>query len=289
MQMSCVICRVDFVAKRRDAKYCSPSCARRGTQPCSVEGCERASCVARPQRLCTTHYNQVRYTAEQRWPARLVDCTWCGKTHLKHHRGTRYGGKFCTLACRDAWRAATGNNPRPPGKDRCAVPWRTCPDCGLEWFRYGNDRARCDACLVAYRLARRRPPKLSPRWVAGSCRRCGTAFVDVWLAERSAQYCSARCGKRDSKDRRRARKKDAYVEDVWRQRIFERDGWRCQLCRKMVDRTKTVPHPKAPVLDHILPLARGGTHEPRNVQCAHFLCNSIKGDRGYGEQLLLVG
>jgi hypothetical protein len=25
------------------------------------------------------------------------------------------------------------------------------------------------------------------------------------------------------------------------------------------------------------------------VQCAHFLCNSIKGDRGGGEQLLLIG
>jgi 5-methylcytosine-specific restriction endonuclease McrA len=45
-----------------------------------------------------------------------------------------------------------------------------------------------------------------------------------------------------------------------------------------VKRDKVVPHPKAPVLDHILPLAQGGTHEPTNVQCAHFMCNSIKRD-----------
>ncbi len=49
--------------------------------------------------------------------------------------------------------------------------------------------------------------------------------------------------------------------------------------------------PLAPVIDHIVPLDAGGLHEPANVQCAHFLCNSKKGARVYGagEQLRLVG
>ncbi|MEU1240059.1 HNH endonuclease [Micromonospora parva] len=86
-----------------------------------------------------------------------------------------------------------------------------------------------------------------------------------------------------SKQRYRARKKDAYVADVSPSRIYERDGWRCQLCRRKVQRDETAPHPLAPVLDHIIPLAagvaKGGVHAPHNVQCAHFLCNSIKRDR----------
>ena len=92
-----------------------------------------------------------------------------------------------------------------------------------------------------------------------------------------------------AKAKRRAVKKSAFVENVYRRKVFERDGWRCQLCRKPVKRDAVVPHPKAPVLDHIIPLAAGGTHEPANVQCAHYLCNSLKGDRGGGEQLLLIG
>jgi 5-methylcytosine-specific restriction endonuclease McrA len=40
-----------------------------------------------------------------------------------------------------------------------------------------------------------------------------------------------------------------------------------------------VPDRLAPTIDHIVPLARGGTHEPSNVQSAHFICNALKGDR----------
>ena len=76
---------------------------------------------------------------------------------------------------------------------------------------------------------------------------------------------------------------------MYRQKVFERDHWVCQLCRRKVNRTATAPHPKAPVIDHVIPLNKGGTHEPANVQCAHFICNSIKGDRGGGEQLALIG
>jgi 5-methylcytosine-specific restriction endonuclease McrA len=53
----------------------------------------------------------------------------------------------------------------------------------------------------------------------------------------------------------------------------------CRLCGDPMMMGQAVPHPKAPTIDHVIPLAKGGTHEPANVQAAHFLCNSIKGDR----------
>jgi len=102
-------------------------------------------------------------------------------------------------------------------------------------------------------------------------------------------FCSSSCQKADGRARRRARKRDAYVADVWRSRIFERDGWRCQLCGKATQRNAVAPHPKAPVLDHIIPLAQGGTHEPANVQCSHFLCNCLKSDGAANDQLRLIG
>jgi 5-methylcytosine-specific restriction endonuclease McrA len=36
------------------------------------------------------------------------------------------------------------------------------------------------------------------------------------------------------------------------------------------------PDLMAATLDHIIPIAQGGTHEPRNVQLAHFSCNVRK-------------
>jgi 5-methylcytosine-specific restriction endonuclease McrA len=68
------------------------------------------------------------------------------------------------------------------------------------------------------------------------------------------------------------------VTRVRRQRIYERDNWTCYLCGYPVDRTATVPTLDAPVLDHVIALARGGEHAEHNLKTAHFYCNSVKRD-----------
>jgi 5-methylcytosine-specific restriction endonuclease McrA len=83
--------------------------------------------------------------------------------------------------------------------------------------------------------------------------------------------------------------KDAYVADVNRLQIFKRDRLICHICGKKTDPRKSAPHPKAPTIDHIVPIAKGGTHEPANVATACFMCNATKSDRGGGEQLALIG
>ncbi|WP_434744799.1 HNH endonuclease [Streptomyces sp. A-14] len=105
---------------------------------------------------------------------------------------------------------------------------------------------------------------------------CDTWFVTDNPRDRN---CSPRCGRRADKDKRRALERQAFVAPVSRPQVYERDHWTCQLCREPVVRDQVVPHPQAPTLDHVIPLARGGTHEPANVQLAHYLCNSIKTDR----------
>ena len=89
--------------------------------------------------------------------------------------------------------------------------------------------------------------------------------------------------------RRRAIKFNAFVSDVDRFAIYERDGWRCQICKLKVNPRYTGTHPKGPSLDHIIPLAVGGTHQPSNVQLAHFGCNARKSSRAANDQLLLIG
>lgn len=112
-------------------------------------------------------------------------------------------------------------------------------------------------------------------WYSASCPMCMTWFVTDNPLHR---HCSPRCGRRASKDKRRALERGAFVAPVSRPQVYERDQWTCQLCGEAVLREEVVPHPQAPTLDHIIALSRGGTHEPSNVQLAHYYCNMIKND-----------
>ena len=112
----------------------------------------------------------------------------------------------------------------------------------------------------------------------------------------SRDYEDTRGGTRNasrvSENPQRSRRGGAHgppgVERFQSLEIFMRDGWRCQICGGKIRQYKKTPHPHSPTIDHIIPLAAGGTHERKNVQAAHFICNSEKGTRG-NDQLLLIG
>lgn len=72
------------------------------------------------------------------------------------------------------------------------------------------------------------------------------------------------------------------------EQLGERDGWRCHLCRRRVDRALASPHPQSPTFDHLTPISAGGVDEPTNLALAHRRCNVSRGNRGPA-QLLLVG
>ncbi|MEU5429041.1 HNH endonuclease [Streptomyces olivoreticuli] len=114
-------------------------------------------------------------------------------------------------------------------------------------------------------------------WHQGRCVRCGALFVSH--AARGGRHCSIGCRRADKASLRRARQRGAFVAPVSRLAIFQRDDWKCQLCGTALDISAEVPAPLAPTIDHIVPLANGGTHELANVQAAHFLCNSSKSNR----------
>lgn len=82
---------------------------------------------------------------------------------------------------------------------------------------------------------------------------------------------------------RRARKRGApVVEAVDRGDIIARDKQRCHICGKRV--------PKKQIhLDHLIPLAEGGSHSAANLAVAHAACNLRKGTRAANDQLRLVG
>lgn len=197
----------------------------------------------------------------------------------------------------DAKRCPSCRKRTPKPKPDPIIFIKTCPLCWNEFEARRCKQVRCPDCIQAgtcYDKRRERPADWDWRSQIFNCAQCGMLVI----SPRPRRYCSKRCQARAAKSRHRAIKRDAYREDVFRASIFERDGWKCQLCGKPTDRDAVAPNGGqstkresiwAPTIDHIVPYDCGGTHEPANVQCAHFICNSRKAANGCGSQLRLVG
>ena len=69
----------------------------------------------------------------------------------------------------------------------------------------------------------------------------------------------------------RARVRDAFVEDVDRQVVFERDKGICGICDTAVIGKFDI--------DHIIPTSKGGEHSYVNTRVTHPLCNQEKHDK----------
>lgn len=84
----------------------------------------------------------------------------------------------------------------------------------------------------------------------------------------------------DYRHRRRSRKRNApYEMNIDVLAVCERDNFECWICDTPVDMTLKHPNPLSKNLDHIIPLARGGTHTFNNLALSHSKCNLKKGTR----------
>lgn len=61
--------------------------------------------------------------------------------------------------------------------------------------------------------------------------------------------------------------------------LFGICGWVCGICKNPIDPSLRYPEPMCATIDHIVPLAQGGTHIWANCQPAHKWCNEQKADR----------
>lgn len=88
---------------------------------------------------------------------------------------------------------------------------------------------------------------------------------------------------------RRARMRGAEAEVVDRDRVGDRDGWKCGICHRRINRSLAYPHPRSPSLDHVIPISEGGPHTYANSRISHLSCNLARSNRGGDEQLALIG
>jgi len=91
-------------------------------------------------------------------------------------------------------------------------------------------------------------------------------------------FCSRRCYKAWHKGADSSQRNRPTFSKAKRARILERDGWRCYLCGSSIDRALLAPHPLSVSIDHVVAIARGGTHDDANLAAAHLGCNIEKSD-----------
>jgi len=121
----------------------------------------------------------------------------------------------------------------------------------------------------------------------GICERCGKKY----FGRPNRKYCSAECASRQSDSNkshlRRLRINNNYHDNISTILLAKRDKDVCWICKKKVDwqdftineNGYRVTGKNYPSQDHVVPLAKGGTHTWDNVRLAHFKCNTEKGDK----------
>lgn len=241
----------------RACPYCSAPMTNPRRKQCGAVKCKRAFNADRmreyQRRYKEQHgYYQTRLYDKGRKKQYAITCAHCGREATV----TKASAQYCSHQCFYDGRYGAD---RPRENTREAAKLR----------RHAQAAARLEKAASG----------VSGKgvWTTGRCSHCGTEFTRHSFGM-PATHCSAACRRSDRLLLRRALQRDLDAGRVSRIAIYQRDDWTCHICGDPVDRDAVVPDLAAPVLDHVVPLARGGSHHEANLRTAHFYCNSVKRD-----------
>lgn len=279
--MSCGHCGVLFFGNA-NKRFCSTKCRDR-SRPSEKK---RIKSVAQ----CTDRRAKSKYA---------FACEHCGTPAYRHQNGTAaskgYANRWCSQKCRKASLAvarqqrAEAKEPKEPKPKYSPINRHPCEVCGVLLWR--NTQTCSKQCL--YKLQSKRAQRA--RAVSKSCLGCSIQFCWIWPYR--GKFCSDECrdrttsvAKRVSKRtynhmygkswRKKARIRGVPYELVNRIKVFNRDGWRCQICRKPTPRELLGSgKPREPTLDHRIPITKDGPHTYANTQCACRGCNTWKNNK----------
>jgi hypothetical protein len=211
-------------------------------------------------------------------PMKERSCDHCGEPFRKRSETTdTKRTRFCSRVCYFEFNAA------PAPRSRLALKECICGKVRLtrlQGTKFCSERCRAaDARRLSKAWYGALPkPVHAPR----TCARCFARFLPGHGAQ--IRFCSKACSKAYERSvsgrtyRQRAKHHGVAWEPIGPFSVFNRDGWKCQICGvKTPRKLRGSIHPRAPELDHRVPMVRGGPHLRTNLQCACRACNGAKG------------
>jgi hypothetical protein len=161
-----------------------------------------------------------------------------------------------------------------------------CQTCGREFSSAKRTVETCSVeCSDAKRAARQKAERRATK-SERQCPHCGELFMPRRI---NAFYCSERCNSSaHALVRKMAGRAGSERRKISRAAIGDRDGWRCNICHRPVDKRRRHPDPLAPSIDHVIPLSQGGTNDLENLQLTHLVCNLRKRHIVKNQQLRLL-
>lgn len=249
--------------------------------------CGRAECLRARRGIGRVNLDKTFSHQHQRPHAA---CERCGTLFKWSKDKNGLIQRFCSKSC---WSAFTKER---KARRRASALARSCRQCGRAFVARSLAQRFCGdvSCRRAYGAAKQkaRMLKIKPERAnlgrPRPCAECGRKFAPVAPKKqgpRRQKFCSLSCARRASrrlrgggKTRERVRRAGGHYDGgVTPRRVCERDGWRCRLCGcRTPKRLRGTVDPRAPEVDHIVPISMGGDHSWDNVQCLCRRCNAEK-------------
>lgn len=210
--------------------------------------------------------------------------------------------KYCSPRCKDLHNhplippelqkqrgRAKKERPPKPGK---TIFIKQCDRCGKQFETVYEDQKHCSkACSAAMRRHRETRRHQEARPVL-ECAYCGEPFK---AKGNNSKYCSSRCERKQHSMMRKLRKKGCPKIEygITARALMRRDKGICHICHGKVNindwsRNESgffIAGNSYPTVDHVMPLAKGGSHTWDNVKLAHLKCNGEKSDREVYESI----
>lgn len=278
---ACAHCGENYIPSHSKQKYCSTTCSGnskaeyyrqlyRNRHGRGYFKCEHCGEKFYPTQSDRTTYCSRECAFAHRLENALISCRHCGQQAPQYLMYKK--SDMCSQECYEQ------------------VYRIECPECKQTFIQENGKKFCSSECLYQSTLA-------YEYGITRTCLTCGDEFnLECSGGRPRLDYCSLKCYRqsevykrmmRRAREKRRAIKRQAFIEHVSLVDIIERDGERCHLCGKKVAIDQKVPHDLAPTMDHLIPLSHGGKHEYKNVALAHFMCNCIRGDREPAQLRLL--